>query len=72
MCLNYQSNTKNGKKDNYKKIWSVYCFIKWYEIYFGEMCGRGTIQMHQMKIVMEEKIGKNNIFERNNPKLKEL
>lgn len=25
---------KNGKKDNYKKVWAVYCFIKWYEIFF--------------------------------------
>lgn len=25
---------KNNKKDNYKKVWAVYCFIKWYEIYF--------------------------------------
>lgn len=25
---------KNNKKDNYKKVWAVYCFIKWYEIFF--------------------------------------
>lgn len=25
---------RNHKKDNYKKIWAIYCFIKWYEIYF--------------------------------------
>lgn len=25
---------KNHKKDNYKKIWAIYCFIKWYEIFF--------------------------------------
>lgn len=25
---------KNHKKDNYKKVWAVYCFIKWYEIFF--------------------------------------
>lgn len=25
---------KKGKKDNYKKIWAVYCFIKWYEVFF--------------------------------------
>lgn len=25
---------KNRKKDNYKKIWAIYCFIKWYEIFF--------------------------------------
>lgn len=25
---------KDNKKDNYRKIWAVYCFIKWYEIFF--------------------------------------
>lgn len=25
---------KNHKKDTYKKVWTVYCFIKWYEIFF--------------------------------------
>ena len=25
---------KNNKKDNYRKIWSVYSLIKWYEIFF--------------------------------------
>lgn len=25
---------RNHKKDNYKKIWAIYCFIKWYEIFF--------------------------------------
>lgn len=25
---------KKGKKDNYKKLWAVYCFIKWYEVFF--------------------------------------
>lgn len=25
---------KNKKKDNYKKVWTIYCFIKWYEIFF--------------------------------------
>ena len=26
---------KNNKKDNYRKVWTVYCFLKWYEVYFG-------------------------------------
>ena len=26
----------NGKKDNYRKIWTIYSFILWYEIYFGK------------------------------------
>ena len=26
---------KNNKKDNYRKVWTVYCVLKWYEVYFG-------------------------------------
>ncbi len=25
---------RNHKKDTYKKVWTVYCFLKWYEIFF--------------------------------------
>ena len=25
-----------GKKDNSRKIWTVYSFLVWYEVYFGE------------------------------------
>lgn len=25
---------KEGKKDNYKKVWAIYAFIKWYEVFF--------------------------------------
>ncbi len=25
---------KNRKKDTYRKVWTVYCFIKWYEVFF--------------------------------------
>ncbi|MEG1288245.1 MAG: asparagine synthase (glutamine-hydrolyzing) [Bacilli bacterium] len=25
---------KNNKKDTYKKVWSIYCFLKWYKVYF--------------------------------------
>ena len=24
-----------GKKDNYRKVWTIYCFIRWYEVFFG-------------------------------------
>ena len=24
----------SGKKDNYRKIWTVYTFIKWYQVFF--------------------------------------
>ena len=27
---------KNGKADNYKKVWAVYVFLIWYKKYFGE------------------------------------
>ena len=27
----------NGKKDNYRKIWTIYTFIKWYETFFGNL-----------------------------------
>ena len=27
---------KKGKKDNYKKVWAIYCFIKWYQIFFSK------------------------------------
>ena len=23
-----------GKKDNYRKIWTIYCFLKWYKVFF--------------------------------------
>ena len=32
--LNLLEEHKNNKKDNYRKIWSVYSFLKWYEVYF--------------------------------------
>ena len=25
---------KNNKKDNYRKIWTIFCFLKWYDIFF--------------------------------------
>ena len=27
--LHYQN-----KKDNYRKVWTIYCFLKWYEVFF--------------------------------------
>ena len=24
----------NGKKDNYRKVWTIYTFIKWYQVFF--------------------------------------
>ena len=25
---------KSGKKDNYRKVWAIYSFLKWYEVFF--------------------------------------
>ena len=30
---------KNGKKDNSRRIWTVYMFLVWYKVYFGENAG---------------------------------
>lgn len=27
---------KNGVKDNYRKVWAIYSFLKWYEVFFME------------------------------------
>ena len=32
--INMLDDHKNEKKDCYKKVWTVYCFLKWYEIFF--------------------------------------
>ncbi|MCI8394340.1 MAG: asparagine synthase (glutamine-hydrolyzing) [Bacilli bacterium] len=26
---------KETKKDNYRKVWTIYCFLKWYEVFFN-------------------------------------
>lgn len=28
-----------GRKDNYKKVWTVYTFLVWYEVFFGDGAG---------------------------------
>ena len=30
------SDHKNGKKDNYRKVWTIYAFIVWYQVFFLE------------------------------------
>lgn len=32
--LKLLENHKNGKRDNYRKIWAIYSFLKWYKVYF--------------------------------------
>ena len=29
---------KNKKHDNYKKVWTIYCFIVWYQVFFTNDC----------------------------------
>ena len=29
---------KNGVRDNYRKVWAIYSFLKWYEVFFLEEC----------------------------------
>ena len=31
----------SGKKDNYRKIWTIYTFIKWYETFFVNLINEG-------------------------------
>ena len=28
---------KEEKKDNYRKVWNVFCFIRWYQVFFEEI-----------------------------------
>ena len=37
MLLKMLEDHKNGKKDNYRKVWNVYCFLKWYQVFFVKM-----------------------------------
>lgn len=32
--INLLNKHKYGHTDNYKKVWTIYCFLKWYEIFF--------------------------------------
>lgn len=32
--LKLLDNSLKGKKDTYKKVWAIYTFIKWYEVFF--------------------------------------
>jgi asparagine synthase (glutamine-hydrolysing) len=35
---------KNGVQDNYRRIWAIYSFLKWYEVFFGENTSKeGTL-----------------------------
>ena len=32
----YLDDHKNGKADNSRKIWTIFVFLIWYEVYFSE------------------------------------
>ncbi len=34
LLLKLLNDHKNRKRDNYRKIWNVYCFLKWYNVFF--------------------------------------
>ena len=34
--LKFLENHKSGKKDESKKIWTIYMFLLWYDIYFND------------------------------------
>ncbi len=34
--LTLLENHKNGKEKNMKRIWSIYCFVVWYRVYFHD------------------------------------
>ena len=33
--MNLLEEHKKGIKDNYRKIWAVYSFLKWYQVFFS-------------------------------------
>ena len=37
ILLNMLENHKNNKRDNYRKLWNIYCFIKWYQVFFEDL-----------------------------------
>ena len=41
---------KNGVRDNYRKIWAVYSFLKWYQVFFIEMDDDGNFSSDSNKI----------------------
>ena len=34
--MNLLEDHKNGVKDNYRRIWAIYSFLKWYQVFFLE------------------------------------
>ncbi len=43
LLLKMLKEHKNKKKDNYRKVWNVFCFIRWYQVFF-EKSGIGSTE----------------------------
>ena len=37
MCSSDLDDHYTGKWDNSRKVWTIYIFLVWYEIYFGKV-----------------------------------
>ena len=36
LIVSYLDDHFNGKEDNSRKVWTIYVFLLWYTIYFGD------------------------------------
>lgn len=41
---------KDGVRDNYRKVWAVYSFLKWYQVFFMDIKKRNKIRGHKLYI----------------------
>lgn len=41
---------KAGVRDNYRKVWAVYSFLKWYQVFFMENNKRNKLKGHKLYI----------------------
>ena len=41
---------KDGVRDNYRKVWAVYSFLKWYQVFFMEDNKRNKLKGHKLYI----------------------
>lgn len=41
---------KDGVRDNYRKVWAVYSFLKWYQVFFMENNKRNKLKGHKLYI----------------------
>jgi asparagine synthase (glutamine-hydrolysing) len=48
--LNLLEEHKNGVRDNYRKIWAVYSFLKWYQVFFEDNNVRKRIKGSKLRL----------------------